>query len=173
MLIVVQALKFLPSSHAPRFNAEAQPAESSEPELEPAGFSVPIDRRDVVAWVRLSAILPLTPQAHYAADYQPIHVGGPLAKLFGLPGPIAHGQLVGIKLAHELHHASVKSPAANAADHLWFGSSPWRCSMAFKRPMPYPIELDASFGRIGKDGAVAFSMAKGDKIHLTGGVSAI
>lgn len=99
-------------------------------------------------------------------------MGGPLAKLFGLPGPIAHGQLVGIKMAHELHHATAKSPAAAAADKLWFGDKPWRSTLVFKRPMPYSIELEGWMGRVGGD-VIAFSLARGDKVHITGEVAAL
>ena len=105
-----------------------------------------------------------------------------MAKAFGLPGPIAHGQLVGIAFAHEMHREAVKSPAAAAADKLWFGTKPWRSTLVFARPMAYPLRLEASMARFGKDastarfgtdGAVAFSLAKGDKVHLTGEVSAL
>ena len=113
--------------------------------------------------------------AHFAADYQPIHVGGnAIAKLFGLPGQIVHGQLSSYSLAHATFEAregkGQGQGSIGAAAGIWLGDKPWKASFAFKRPMPYPARYEASFGRTKQDGPIHFALLKKGKEHLAGSV---
>lgn len=75
--------------------------------------------------------------ASLCGDYNPIHMSSLLARLFGLPGRIAHGNHV---VASFLQLAQAQPVFGRLS------SQPWYLEVDFRRPMCLPMKLQADLG---------------------------
>lgn len=87
-------------------------------------------------------------------DYNPIHVSSMVAKLFGLPGRIAHGNHVAAAALQQILENTL------LRDH--------NCGMevAFERPMVLP--LDFSLQTYQGDSTIIFNVQKNEKVYVSG-----
>lgn len=93
-------------------------------------------------------------------DYNPIHVSSILAKLFGFPGKIAHGNHV---VAKFLRLVSSQGSLAEIAQ-----GKGWWIEMDFKRPMVLPIRLAAEVDS--GQSQVPWRCVRDDKPYVLGSI---
>lgn len=93
-------------------------------------------------------------------DYNPIHISGIAAKLFGLPGRIAHGNCVVAKALAVQDSQEQSRPAGEVADQSMF------MEVEFKRPITVPAKVEAVMQRDG--GKSAFRVMRNEKVHIEG-----
>lgn len=94
-------------------------------------------------------------------DYNPIHVSSLLAKLFGFPGKIAHGNHVVAK--------TLRMMDCDGKMEGWGQGKDWWVEMQFRRPMVLPIRLGVEVGEgKGIDGVRWQCVGKQGKVHVSG-----
>jgi acyl dehydratase len=121
----------------------ADPAERAEEDEPP---------RAVRAWIEA----PKAIGRRYAAvsgDRNPIHVSGAAARLFGMPGTIAHGMWMKARCLAALE-----------------GELPGACfaQVSFRAPLRLPGKAGLAEERRGEDVSFALRGRDGDRVHLTG-----
>ncbi|KAJ9479925.1 MaoC-like domain-containing protein [Pseudozyma hubeiensis] len=95
-------------------------------------------------------------------DYNPIHVSSLLAKLFGFPGKIAHGNHVVAKTLELMDYAE-KGGRGEGKD--------WWVEMQFRRPMVLPIRLGVEVREGESNNGVRWQcVGKQGKVHVSGTV---
>ncbi|KAF3902343.1 hypothetical protein AA313_de0205459 [Arthrobotrys entomopaga] len=104
---------------------------------------------DPIKWARL------------CKDYNPIHIYGVAAKLFGFPGKIAHGNHVAALALKEILLSGSESKGSNA---------PLRLEVSFKRPVPVPANLGILVEVKPKRDSVVthYAIARGEKVCVQG-----
>ncbi|GAC93899.1 hypothetical protein PHSY_001467 [Pseudozyma hubeiensis SY62] len=96
-------------------------------------------------------------------DYNPIHVSSLLAKLFGFPGKIAHGNHVVAKTL-KMMDCEGKMEGCGQGKDRWV-------EMQFRRPMVLPIRLGVEVGAGNSNDLVHWQcVGKQGKVHVTGTV---
>lgn len=85
-------------------------------------------------------------------DYNPIHVSAFCARIFGLPGRIAHGNHVVAAILYRILVDSVPYKSC--------------LKVSFRRPMVLPIQLELK--SVKDAGAVKFAAAHKEKVHVEG-----
>ncbi|KAK6541810.1 hypothetical protein TWF694_007591 [Orbilia ellipsospora] len=100
-----------------------------------------------------------TKWARLCKDYNPIHISGIAAKLYGLPGKIAHGNHVAALALKEILNASEKESGA-----------PLRLEVSFKRPVTVPGKLDilVEFKQKQDSSITHYAIARGEKVCVQG-----
>ncbi|KAK3064205.1 hypothetical protein LTS18_009226, partial [Coniosporium uncinatum] len=92
--------------------------------------------------------------AHICKDYNPIHMSDLVAKLFGFPGKLAHGNHV---VAMALQTIGMRTDG---------GKTPLSMKVGFRRPVVVPAKLDI---RVGGHGAVqSYELLLGSKTAIEG-----
>lgn len=144
---IATVLMTLPSKTQPLYQDTPKPAE------------------EVVAWhgvgksVKLGFSAPDT-WAALCKDYNPIHMSGLLAKLFGFSTKIAHGN-------HVL--ACALAQLEPELRHYTQSGRPFAIDVSFKRPMPLPTEMDVEMA-LQADKSM-LRVTKQGKEHLVASVS--
>lgn len=99
-------------------------------------------------------------------DYNPIHTSWLAAKLFGLPGRIAHGNHVAAKAIAISNTGTSEVPPESRANSAWM-------QVDFKRPVRVPGNLQVDItplagGVVGAHATTGFRVSHGDKVHVEG-----
>jgi len=105
--------------------------------------------------------------ASVCKDYNPIHVSSILAKLFGFPGKIAHGNHAVACALDELQNSKDSGFAEKGFRNVLVSSHPFFVDAEFKRPMVLPIDLVIRCGSSKDSKSFLFSAEKGEKEHIS------
>lgn len=150
-------LMYLPSNTAPRFrDTSTSPASSNDLDQNAA----------TAAWhtaADKSIKLAFSAPRKWAAvckDYNPIHMSAALAKLFGFPTKIAHGNHVLACALTQLEPDFL---------HLTQSERPFAINVAFKRPMPLPLQMELDTASSPSDGTM-LRVTNKEKEHLIASV---
>lgn len=133
---VISVMQTLPKKTQPPYKG------SSTIKQESKNFSLPF------ANIKFDSFAPFA-WCNVCKDYNPIHVSSLLAKMFGLPGRVAHGN----------HVVAAMLTSISVPPGKWF------LEVAYKRPMVLPIELDVT---LLEDDKGRFAATKADKIYVEG-----
>ncbi|KAJ6447059.1 MaoC-like dehydratase [Purpureocillium lavendulum] len=153
---VITILAYLPSSAKPRF----RPAENTIDEPSVAWSTTSTNK------VTLDLLAPRS-WAAVCKDYNPIHMIRPMAKLFGFPGTIAHGNHVLAVATQQL--LSVSDPDERVDDQvrrMIYREASYVLKVAFKRPMVLPVSLNVEYGLV-DGGGLGLRVVGGGKEYLT------
>lgn len=126
--------------------------EKSPPGDAPREDEEPEPPREPRAWIEA----PKDVGRRYGAvsgDRNPIHISGAAARLFGMPGTIAHGMWMKARCLAALEG---QLPAACAAD------------VSFRAPLRIPGRAGLAAQRSGPDVAFALRGSDGERLHLSG-----
>lgn len=136
---VITILAYLPASAKPK----SRPAEASNDEPRVAWTGI---RRNKVSLGLLSP----RDWAAVCKDYNPIHMLRPMAKLFGFPGTIAHGNHVLAVATQQLLTASDTDDERfdDMRCKMVYSEAPFVLKVIFKRPMVLPLDLDVEYGLV-------------------------
>lgn len=150
---IVTIMQTLPKHTMPLYKVTSETAKVSEPTLTAGSLA----RGNSDMHVRVPVHAPST-WARVCRDYNPIHMSAMAGRLLGLPGRIAHGNHVAAAALNLLQRRPNGLP-----------NGPWTMSVAFRRPMVVPIDLDV---RVTRDDGESehFCIARGDKVFVEGDI---
>ncbi|UNI13516.1 hypothetical protein JDV02_000255 [Purpureocillium takamizusanense] len=162
----ITILAYLPAGTEPRFRPAESTTSSSSSSSSSSSREEPPPR---VAWsgaarnkVRLGLLAPRA-WAAVCKDYNPIHMSRPLARLFGFPGTIAHGNHVLAMAMQQLLSASDADDARfdDQRCRFIYSEAPFVLRVAFKRPMVLPLDLDVEYGQVEGGGGLGLRVVGG------------
>lgn len=116
-------------------------------------------------------------------DYNPIHVSDVLAKLFGFPSAIAHGNHVVALLLEQLRRQSSSNqellPLNIMVSEMLWGRRSIAIDVNFVKPMtPLPLELEMKTSKATKgepstrdEPEISFGLLRKDKVYVMGSIS--
>lgn len=148
---IIGILVALPKSTKPVWREEAT-APSKE-------FGRGVNEMKVVDELKLLSDAPKK-WATVCKDVNPIHMSSLAAKLFGLPGKIAHGNHVAALV--------VEKQLKIEGSLFWHSEKPWFLEINFKRPMVLPLDFQIKMSGEKERRQGGFELVNGEKIYVTG-----